>query len=208
MLDLFSTYCTYLIHPFKTHEALMNNDKTFLPREISLYESLGISWLLIILSSFFKLVIITFFISVFLDITSEANGIVESLYSGDRFVGFYFVILSTILDAVFFPLITLFVIQFWDLVIKFFANICDVEGDIDKKSKDILSVALSANMFKLIPIIGEIFTRLAQMIQMYAGLRRQLNFSVGASICVLMTPYLFLAGFVTMILSLVIVKML
>ena len=186
----------------------MNNDKTFLPREISLYESLGISWLLIILSSFFKLVIITFFISVFLDITSEANGIVESLYSGDRFVGFYFVILSTILDAVFFPLITLFVIQFWDLVIKFFANICDVEGDIDKKSKDILSVALSANMFKLIPIIGEIFTRLAQMIQMYAGLRRQLNFSVGASICVLMTPYLFLAGFVTMILSLVIVKML
>lgn len=208
MLDLLSTYCTYLIHPFKTHDALINEDRQFLPQEISLYESLGLSWLFIILSAFFKLVILSFFISLFVDLMSPANELLESVYSGDRFVGFYFVILSTILDAVFFPLITLFVIQFWDLIIKFFAYITGVEGDVDKKSKEIMTVALSANMFKVIPIIGEIFTRLAQMIQMYAGLRKQLNFSVGASICVLLTPYLFIAGFITLILTLVILRML
>ena len=208
MLDIFTTYSTYLIHPFKTHEALISNDKEYLPRDISLYESLGISWLFIILSAFFKLVVLTFFLSIFLDLSADASELIESVYSGDRYVGFYFVILSTILDAVFFPLITLFVIQFWDLVIKFYAYICGIEGDIDKKSKDILSISLSSNMFVIIPILGDVFQRFAQIIQMYAGLRRQLNFSAGASLCVLLTPYLFLAGFITLILTMIIIKML
>jgi len=202
------TYCTYLIHPFKAHDALIAEDREYLPSEISLYESLGLSWLFVILSAFFKLIMISFFITVFLEMTTTTNEIIESLYSGDRYVGFYFIILSTILDVVFFPLVTLFVVQFWDLTIKFFAQITDMEGDIDKKSKSTLTVALSSNLFTIVPIIGDVFQRLTQLIQMYAGLRKQFNFSVGASICILLTPYVFMAGFISLVLSMVILKML
>lgn len=208
MKEMLITYCTYLIHPFKSHDALVKEDQEYIKRELSLYESLGLSWLFIILSAFFRLILISFFITLFLEMTSEVNEMVESLYSGDRYIGFYFIILSTILDVVFFPLVTLFVIQFWDLIIKFFAQICNIEGDIDKKSKNILTVALSSNLFSIVPIVGSVFQRLSQLIQMYAGLRKQLNFSAGASICVLLTPYVFIAGFISFILSVFILRML
>jgi hypothetical protein len=206
--DAFTTYIHYLIHPFKSHQALQENDKNFLPGDITLYESLGISWLFILLGAFFRLIFISFLISVFVSVMDPATDLIEQFYRGDRYVGFYFVILSTLLDVIFFPLITLVAIQFWDLVIKFFVYISGIEGNSDEKVKDILSVALSSNLLYVIPIIGAAFGSLAQVVQMYAGLREQFKFSPLASILILTTPYFVMMGFVCFILLLIILRQL
>jgi len=204
--DALTTYIHYLIHPFKSHDALKSHNRSFLPFDLSLYESLGLSWFFILLSSFFRLIMISFLISIFVEVMDPATDLLEQFYTGDRYLGFYFVILSTLLDVVFFPLISLVMIQFWDMIIKFFAYLHGDEDDVDEKSKNILSVALSSNVLMVIPIIGAPASSIARLVQMYAGLRVQFNFSSVATILILLTPYFILTGLVCFVMALYILK--
>lgn len=206
--DAITTYIHYLIHPFRSHQALKENDRDYLPGDITLYESLGLSWLFILLGAFFRLIFISFLISVFVGVMDPSTDLLEQFYRGDRYVGFYFVILSTLLDVVFFPLITLVAIQFWDIVIKFFAYLNGDNENVDERVKNILSVALSSNLLHIIPIFGAALGNLAQLVQMYAGLREQFRLSPLACILILSTPYFLFMGFVCFVLLLIIIRML
>jgi hypothetical protein len=193
----FFTYINYLIHPFRSHEALSSSnlpEKDFITEDISLYESLGFSWLFVVLNAFFRLVIISFILLVFVNVMDPANDLMSHFYSGDRYTGFYFIIFSTLLDVVFFPLVTLFIIQFWDFVIRGYAYLLGDEGDVDLKTNQVLSVALSSNALLIVPFFGAMVQRIAQFVQMYAGLRVQFKFSPMATLCILFTPWLVMLG--------------
>lgn len=208
-LQVLQTYFFYLIHPFRTHRILRERgdlvaarDEEFPLLSLSVYESLGASWVFIVISGMLKIIIINGLIYLFMGVMDPATGFLTHFYDGDRFIGFYFVILTTILDVIFFPLITLFVIQFWEFVLRAYANLAGVEGDIEEKSKAILSVALSSHILQVAPIVGDMAQKFAHFIQMYAGIREQLGFSRSLTFCVLLTPVLIILFFVSLIVML------
>lgn len=188
--DALRSYFFYLAHPFKTHRILSEGENEEGIKQLGIYESLGVSWIFIVISGMLRILMVNALIAMFLSVMDPASDLLTRFYDGDRFTGFYFLVLSTILDVIFFPLITLFVIQFWEFVIKSFANLAGVEGDIEAKTKAVVSVSLSSHILVIAPIIGDLAQKIANFTQMYAGLRERLGFSRSLSVCVLMTPVL------------------
>lgn len=192
-----TTYAYYLIHPFRTHA-----DPEF--SHLSIYESLGISWIFAVLNGLFRIVMVFGLAALVVNDQRVSSQILELFYEGDRLSGFYFVILMTILDVIFFPLINLFMIQFWEFIFKIYANLNKTDGDIDLKAKNTLAVALSPSLLLIIPIFGDMARSLARLVHLYAGLRGQFGFSRGLTVCVLLTPPLIFMMFSTVILTLAI----
>ena len=199
VLQVLKSYFFYLIHPFKIHRILKSASGEEGIISLSVYESLGTSWIFIVISGMLRIVLINALIVLFMGVMDPASDFVDQFYDGDRFTGFYFLILSTILDVIFFPLITLFVIQFWEFTLKVFAGLAGVEGDVEEKSRMILSVALSSHALQVAPIFGDMAQKFAHFVQMYAGIRVQFGFSRSLTLCVLMTPLLLILLFVSVL---------
>lgn len=201
-LYLLQNFFYSLIHPFQANQKARElvyegegSSESPVYQPLSLYESLGASWIFVVISGMLKILLINGVILLFLSLKdTSAHGLLDNVYNGDGFTGFYFVIFTTILDVIFYPLVTLFVIQFWEFIFKVFANLAAVEGDIEKKSQSILSVALSSHALQVIPVFGDIAQKCANFIQMYAGLRVQFGFSRSLTLCVLFTPILMMLG--------------
>lgn len=205
-LAVLQTYFYYLIHPFKTHQALKSGEAASSGiLALSVYESLGASWVFIVISGMLRIVLINGLILLFVDMLEPASGLISKFYDGDKFAGFYFVILTTILDVIFFPLITLFVIQFWEFVLKAFARLAGAAGDVEGKIASILSVSLSSHILQVVPVFGDMAQKAALFAQMYAGIREQLEFSRSLTLCVLFTPVLVLLFLATLIMLLALI---
>ena len=192
IIDYFQSYIHYLIHPYKTHDAFMGKETGlgYKPHKMSVYESLGASWIFIVINGIVKIFLINFVIFAFLKISDIGPKIFSSLSNEDGFIGFYFIILSTILDIIFYPLFVLFLIQFWEFIIKIFARLLGHVENVDEKARSIMTVALSSHIFVIVPILGSLAQKLSAMILMYAGLRKQLNASPALSICIMLVPIL------------------
>jgi hypothetical protein len=209
IIDVFTTYIHYLIHPFKTHEAFINPDRVegFVPQRLSPYESLTTSWVFVILNGIFRIVTLNFVILLMLDLISDTGFDYSSFLNIEEFPSLYFVVLSSVLDIIFYPLFGIFMIQFWEVIIKLFANLLNVSGDISEKSQDIISVYFSSSILKIIPIFGAPMQSLASMILMYAGLRKQLNASPILSVCIILTPLVIMLGLASVIILLVLLAL-
>lgn len=209
LVDYFQTYIHYLIHPFKTHDVLSGRqlETSFKLSPISLSEAIGASWALIVINGMIRIFLVNFVIFAFLRITDTGAGIFSIFGNQDSFVGFYFLILTTILDVIFFPLFTLFLVQFWELVIKMFGKLLKVDGDLDEKARTIMTVALSSHLLVVLPIVGAMAQKFAAMILMYAGLRKQLNASVSLSLCILFFPILLMLFFFSLIMLIIVMRL-
>lgn len=197
LFDIFYSYIHYLIHPVKTHEYLMNgHTDEFKPVRFSVYESLSISWVFIVLNALFRIVLINYFLLTFVDLMNDDLPFISDVIAISEFPSFYLVIFSAILDVIFYPLFGIFIIQFWEFIIKVYARLLDTEGDIVKKSHDILAVSLSSNILKIVPIVGAPSQSLANLILMYTGLRVQLDASPSLCVCILLTPMLLIIGLI------------
>jgi len=80
------------------------------------------------------------------------------------------------------------------------------DENLDEKVKNIMSVALSSSILSIIPIFGGMAQKLASLILMYAGLRKQLNASIALSICIMMMPVLMFLGLTSLIVLLYILS--
>lgn len=211
IVDVIYSYFLYLTHPFKTHDMFMKpylyEEKEYIPQKLTIYESLGTSWIFVVINGVFRIFIVNLLILGFIKLMNPTEGIFLDLYDGDKFIGFYFLVLSTILDVIFYPLFGLFLIQFWEFVIKMMSKILPVEGDVDEKAKMILSVSLSSHILMIVPIFGDMAQKLANFILMYAGLRKQLNYSPSVCLCILFSPLLILLGFFSLIMLLFVVNL-
>src|SRR5690554_5970741 len=153
----------------------------------------------IVISAMLRIILLNILVIFFVKTVSPFSEVIENYYDGDRFIGFYFIILTTFLDVIFFPLITLFVIQFWEFVLKTFARLAGVEGDVEGKVRSILAVALSSHILQVVPVLGDAAQKFAHFIQMYGGIREQLGFSRALTLCALFTPVLFFMIFLSLI---------
>ena len=203
LIDIFYNYLYYLIHPFQAHKEIASGDGKV--KALGLYESLGVSWVFVVVAGLIRIVLINLVIFMFLNMLDPGNGLLEGVIDNRGFTGFYFLILTSVLDVVFYPLITMFILQFWEFVIKSYASLAGVKGDIDQKAKTILSVSLSSHILLIVPVFGEMAQKTANFIQMYAGIREQMQFSRSLTFCVLLTTvlfFLFLTTFMVILVSL------
>lgn len=205
IIDYFQSYIYYLIHPFKSHDSFMgkNADLAYSPKKLSVYESLGASWIFVVINGIVRIFLVNFVLYTFIKLSDSDFSLLSSVTNEDSMLGFYFLILSTILDVIFYPLFTLFLIQFWEFVIKIFARFLGHQENIEDKAKSIMTVALSSQIFSIVPIFGSMAQKLAAMVLMYAGLRKQLNASAALSVCIMMFPVLLMIAFFSLIMLVV-----
>ena len=197
IINVLSAYMYYLIHPFKTHESFKNNDHEVL--KLSVYESLGASWLFIVINGIFRIFLLNLVLVGILDLINDSEIASLGLIDLTDVPAYSFLVLSAVLDVVFYPLFGLFIIQFWEIIIKFFAKILQVKGDLTMIAQDILSVSFSCKILNVIPIFGGSLSSLANFILMYAGLRSRLYSSPVLSVLIILSPLLILLFFVCVI---------
>ncbi len=207
LLNIFYSYIHYLIHPFKTHEFLVHPDRYegFKPVQLSAYESLTTSWVFVIISGIFRVIMLNFIILLFVDILEDSSFNYSQYIDIKEFPTFYFIILSSILDIIFYPLFGIIIIQFWEVIIKFYGTLLGTTGDLSAKAQNIISVYFSSSILTLIPVFGATAQSLASMILMYAGLRKQLNASPVLSICIILTPFVLVLGLLSILLLMILV---
>lgn len=193
--DSFYTFFMYLIHPLKSHDYLLDEgEKNLLPKKLSIYESIGMSWAFIVINGLLKIWLINLVVYSFFRFTELNDGIIGQFYASDGVFGFYVLIFSAILEVIFFPLFTLIIIQIWEFIIRGYARILELDNEISQKVDDIMSVTLSSNILMIIPIFGGIAQKLTSIYLMYVGLRKQLHLKPMVCICIMLTPYLLLFG--------------
>ena len=207
--EYFQSYIHYLIHPFKTHEAFLGKETglSYTPKKLTVYESLGASWMFVVINSIIRILLVNLVILAFLKLADSEFGFLSGVTSEDSMLGFYFLILSTILDVIFYPLFTLFLIQFWEFIIRMFARFLGHQEGLEDKARSIMTVALSSHIFSIVPVLGSMAQKLAAMILMYAGLRKQLNASAALSICIMMFPIFLMLVFFSLIMLVAVLQM-
>lgn len=191
--DVFTTLVHYLVHPFESHRALMDKEDDSLMR-LSSYEALGASWVFVVFNAIMRLILMNFVLVFLLTLVKDMDIGLGDYFSHSDHTGYYFIVFSTVLDVIFYPLFGFFIIQFWDGIIKFYAKALGDTCDITNRSNSILAVSFSSQVLLLIPIFGKMAQSLSVIVLMYAGLRVQLKASPVLSVCILLTPFLFLLG--------------
>ena len=153
------------------------------------------------LNGILRIILLNFVLLLLVDVMQNTDFAILEMMNIQDTPGLYFIVLSAILDIIFYPLFGIFMIQFWEFIIRTYAKLMGVQGDITQKAQDILAVNMSSKVLMLIPFFGSALESMASMVLMYAGLRRQLNASVGLSLCIIFTPVLFMLVLATMVLT-------
>ena len=206
ILEVLRTYVHYLIHPFKTHEQFLYPDRFEGElSDYSSYQSLSISWVFVVFNGIGRVVLLNLVLVMMVGLLAETE--LSSVVNIGEIPSLYLIILSTVLDVIFFPLFGFFIIQFWDIVIRAVGFLLETPGNLALKADRIISVYLSANIFRVIPVLGGPIKSFAGMLLLYAGLRKQLNASPLLAACVVLTPMLFILVVVSMIMLLVLLSL-
>jgi hypothetical protein len=190
IIDIIFTYIHYLVHPFQTHESFLNEELTGVSevQRLSVYESLGTSWIFVVINGIFRICILNFVLVFIFGLLNDSELPLGDFMDLSEIPTYSFLVLSAVLDVIFYPLFGIFMIQYWEVVIKFFAKLLKTPGDITQKSQDIMAVAFSAQILKVVPIVGSGFSSLANLVLMYAGLRTQIKASPVLSVVIILAP--------------------
>lgn len=196
-INILSNYVKYFLHPFETHRELYRS------REHGEHESdrpklvdfISISWLFMMVKAMYALV--------FLYIGKKSSEYLLEQETISNLLGpgaaeiHRFIILFTIFEVILFPVALWFYAKFWGLIINFFCTLFDNNRpDKDQVVEEVVATSLTANMFLLVPIIGELGKYFSALFFLYAGLRENLKFSKVQSIVVLLGPLLLLLLFI------------
>ena len=191
MFPQVESYFYGLIHPIKTHHWLKfgiapdSSQARSLPR---LDVSLAISWGLAIVRGMVQLFLANLVIEAFMAFQNDDLFFFDLIDTQDALWPYYIFIFSTAIDVIFFPIMSLVVIEFWNFIIRFYARWLKVEGDHFVIADQITTVALSSNFFLVVPLIGDYISKLCWPFLIYAGLRHNLGASRSVSVVILLTP--------------------
>lgn len=190
IIDIIFTYIHYLIHPFQTHESFLEEERTGVCdiQRLTVYESLGTSWVFVVINGIFRICILNFVLVFIFDLLNNSEIPLGEFIDLSEIPTYSFLVLSAVLDVIFYPLFGIFLIQYWEVVIKFFAKLIHTPGDLTQKTQDILTVAFSSQILRVVPIVGSGFSSMANLVLMYAGLRMQIKASPILSVIIILSP--------------------
>ena len=198
MKEVFVRYVFTLLHPFRVHSHLrlervgrgilpFGGEKTALYRGVNYYEAMVLSWLLFVCHCFYSLAVLHLGIYSRRFLEEQGGMFVSEEWRQGLFL------VKLVATVTFFPLAAWLWVKFWDVVIRFFAELFNVEErDVERASEEITRNSLVGHTFLLIPVFGGLAQSIAGMVLLYAGLRKNLSFSRLQSLIVLGSP-LFLA---------------
>lgn len=208
MNEILSNYLHSFLHPWQTQELLRRQreyhreveglgqlelveerEKKKLKEDIGITfeQSLTVSWIFVIFNAFYSLIGMFMGLHLFESFSLEDSFITYS----ESFLGFTS-IFFLVLKVVFFPLVFWFYGKFWVNIIKVFANIFEKDGDIETVGEEIVSHAFTTHTFLVIPIIGLLLHRVANIVYLFGGLKRNLGFNTLQSILVIICPLVLL----------------
>ena len=189
------------MHPFRVHENLRMErlgggvlpfvKERTLYRGVDYYEAIAVSWLFFVCHCFYSLVALH--LSIYSQKFLQDEGGVFALAEWGQGI----LLIKLLAAATFFPLLTWFWVKFWDMNIKFFAELFNVEEDnIEKISEEIARNSLVGHTFLIIPVFGSLAQSVAGFILLYAGLRNNLALARMQTLVIIASPlFLFLGLF-------------
>lgn len=218
MNEVLTNYLNSFLHPWHTQDLLRrkreyhheveglgqlelveDREKKQLKEDfaVSFEQSLCVSWLFVIFNAFYSLIGMFMGLHLF-----ESFNINEGLISySQSFLGFTS-IFFLILKVVFFPIVFWFYGKFWVNIIKMFANIFEKEADAEVIGQEIVSHAFTTHTLLVIPIFGLLLHRVANIVYLFGGLKRNMGFNTLQSILVILCPlFLLLFSFFLMAVS-------
>ena len=167
-------------------------------RGVDYYEAVSVSWLFFVFHCFYSLAALH--LGIYSRRYLQEQGVSGALEEW----GQGFLIIKLVAAATFFPLLTWFWVKFWDMVIKFFAELFNVEDkSVERASEEITRNSLVGHTFLLIPVFGGMAQNIAGLVLLYAGLRKNLSLSLMQALIVIASPlFLFMGLLFLLVLSL------
>lgn len=216
MIDLINKYVYVFLHPFQVHDTFREkrqlelekpdnvismfgesrplsyeqqneNEDEGLGLEITWVEGIAISWIFALIMAMYELLaanVSLFSYDYFLDDSSLASLLVETYTQSTH--GLF--ILFSLANAVFFPTSTWLYLKFWEVMIRFFAQVFNVEGDYEEMIDQVLGCSLTSHFLLVIPVFGTMAHYTANLLYIFAGLKNNMGLTVLQSIIVLVSP--------------------
>ncbi len=216
MTKILFGYFNYFLHPLKVNFHFRKNREDFraistpflLDEETSLiYEDdifqldfahvLSISWIFVIISSIYSLFLLN--LGAFLLKMVDPSGILVNNLGNPKTIIFF-----NFFQVIFFPMGFYVFAKLWEKIILFFALIFNPEiEDAEAVCSQIVSVALSAHTFLLVPVLGTFIFYLAFAVYLFGGLKYNLGLKTLPAILTILSPF-FLLGFLFLVFFLLI----
>jgi hypothetical protein len=212
VIELLNQYIYILLNPFKVHdeyhfarnEQSLNNDNVipFGPtgvevkeeiveenktKNFSRVEGITISWLFAALMGMYQMMAINlslFTYDYFTDSSRFSDLWIDTYKQNTQWI----FILFTLFNVVIFPLTVLVYLKFWEVMIRFFAQVFSVKGDHEEMIEQVLSCSLTSHFFLVIPVFGRMAHYTANLLFIFAGLKHNMRLSTLQSIIVLASP--------------------
>jgi hypothetical protein len=205
ILELVETYFMVLIHPYRIHQQFryhlaLPGQENHLFAPLTLSEALGISWVFAIVRGLGKLLLMNFFLQSFLNLQSDRFPVLQDLIISSGISTYYFLLFSSALDIIFFPISALVMTEIWSWVIRVYSKWLNPDLPHEEIADQITTHALSSNLFSIIPFLGDLIQSALYYFLLYAGLRSNLGASRSLAWVILLTPTLLAMIFVSLLL--------
>ena len=182
-MEVLSRYVTIFIHPIQSQEFFRRRRLEDGPKEeghlccLSFIESLAVSWIFVIASSFYSLV----------SLNISKSALLPSTVSMEKFA-----LLIVMADIVLFPLWMLLYVKYWEVIITLFARIYGQEDKIDGPIKEVIYSSTCANILLLVPMFGWVLRLLVGLFLLAVGLKKNIGLSNLQSALTLLSPLMVL----------------
>jgi len=207
VLDVLYDYFYTFLHPFKQHDSLRKSRESQMAGgenanlriandgeesvidngSMSFIEIMSVSWMLMMVRTIYSVISIYLGLITY-NYMSEESGFSNLLLPQFTFSTQKILLFFVLLEAVFYPVVLWLYTKFWGVLIKFFANLFEFEGDTQKVSDEIVNYSLVSNMFLMIPIFGELGKHFSSIIYLFAGLRKNMQLTSLQSVIVIASP--------------------
>ncbi|WP_372652374.1 hypothetical protein [Halobacteriovorax sp.] len=210
MNQIVKEYILTFLHPFKTHDVLRNLRTRQRPLALasevlteqedeiaglSFLEVMSISWVMVIISGLYSVGMI-YFGYITGSFMSESDSL-SSLISENMSLEYQKILISwSILQVIIFPITLWFYAKLWTVVIRFFGNLFEFDGDVESVTSQVVNHSIVTNLFLVIPIFGEMIRHFSSIIYLFAGLRNNMSFSILQSLIVVCSPLIIFVLFI------------
>jgi hypothetical protein len=206
MKYLLENYLYYFVHPIESSlSAAYPLDENQI--KLNLQDSILISWIFHILRGLIQVIFFYFIIETLKISTGDfiVDGLLSAFIATEKFTSVFFFIIPTVLELLFFPIVSYFYCEFWIYLLKHSFRLASLNERREELAEQIVVRANTSHVFSVVPIIGEFFQKLAFIFYLYQGLRRSAYLSRFESIIIVLSPLLIVLFVIFVLLNLLMI---
>jgi hypothetical protein len=200
MKYLLEAYLSYFVHPIQSSlAAAYPLDQSQI--KLNLQDSILISWIFQIFRGLIQIIFFYFIFETLKIATGDfiIDGLISTFLATEKITSAFFFIIPTVLELLFFPIVSYFYCEFWIYIMKHSFRIAALTERREELAEQIVVRANTSHIFSVVPIVGEIFQKFAFIFYLYVGLRKSAYLSRFESIIIVLSP-IFIVLFVTFLL--------